>query len=172
MTPDEPEVTLNTLHGDLGGLHEQMGGMRTEMGGLRTEMGGLRSEMGGLRTEMGGLRSEMGGLRSEMRELKVAVVTGFASLPTRESSEEMIRLLRENNRLQEQRFSQLDLRLREQHLETQQVLHALVEGQRSLLESHRVVHESLLGLTAEIRALVARLDAMIRGRRNGEPPTG
>lgn len=37
----------------------------------------------------------------------------------------------------------LDLRIREQHFETQQVLHAL--------------------------ALIARIDALIRGRSNGEP---
>ena len=40
-------------------------------------------------------------------------------------------------------FTQLDLRIREQHSETQQVLHAL--------------------------ALIARIDALIRGRSNGEP---
>ena len=58
-------------------------------------------------------------------EIKTTLIAGFRSLPTRESSEEMVRLLREANRRNEERFTQLDLRLREQHLETQQVLHAV-----------------------------------------------
>ena len=69
-------------------------------------------------------------MRSGFADLKVTLVTGFRSLPSRESSEEMVRLLREGNRLHEERFTQLDLRIREQHLETQQILHAVVEGQR------------------------------------------
>ena len=96
-----------------------------------------------------------GEIRSGFADLKTTLIAGFRSLPTRESSEEMIRLLREGNRLNEGRFAQLDLRIREQHFETQQVLHALVEGQRSL--------------SADIKALIARIDALIRGRDNGEP---
>jgi hypothetical protein len=59
---------------------------------------------------------------------------------------EMLRLLRENNRLAESRFTQLDVTLREQALETNTVTRALV---------------------AELRALVTRIDALIRGRRDG-----
>ena len=101
-------------------------------------------------------------MRSGFADLKVTLVTGFRSLPSRESSEEMVRLLREGNRLHEERFTQLDLRIREQHLETQQILHAVVEGQRQLIEGQR-------GLSADIKALIARLDALIRGRGDGEP---
>src|SRR2546428_5714874 len=80
------------------------------------------------------LRSGFGEMRTGFAELKATLITGFRSLPSRESSEEMVRLLRESNRLQAERFSQLDLRIREQHLETQQVLHAVVDGQRLLVE--------------------------------------
>jgi hypothetical protein len=100
-------------------------------------------------------------MRAGFTDLKTTLVVGFRSLPTRESSEEMVRLLREGNRLQEERFTQLDVRIREQHLETQQVLHAVVDGQRVLLEGQQ-------SLTGEIRALVARLDTLIDRRGNGE----
>ena len=127
-------------------------------------------------------------LKGEVREVKTTLIAGFRSLPSRESSEEMIRLLREGNRLQEERFTQFDLRSRERHLEVQQVLHAtaegqrlliegqrslvegqrgLVEGQRSLVEGQRSLVEEQRSLSAEIRALIARLDALIRGRGNG-----
>ncbi len=115
-------------------------------------------------------------MRSGFADLKVTLVTGFRSLPSRESSEEMVRLLREGNRLHEERFTQLDLRIREQHLETQQILHAVVEGQRQLIEGQRHLIEGLRqlfegqrGLSADIKALIARLDALIRGRGDGEP---
>ena len=108
------------------------------------------------------LRAGFAEMRSGFADLKVTLVTGFRSLPSRESSEEMVRLLREGNRLHEERFTQLDLRIREQHLETQQILHAVVEGQRQLIEGQR-------GLSADIKALIARLDALIRGRGDGEP---
>jgi hypothetical protein len=115
-------------------------------------------------------------MRSGFGDLKATLIAGFRSLPTRESSEEMVRLLREGNRLNEERFTQLDLRTREQHLETQQVLHAIVEGQRQLIESQRQVLEAQRlmidgqrSLSADIKALIARLDALIRGRDNGEP---
>ena len=62
----------------------------------------------------------------------------------------------------DERFTQLDLRIREQHLESQQVLHAIAEGQRLLVEGQR-------SLSTDIKALIARLDALIKGRGNGEP---
>ncbi len=43
-------------------------------------------------------------MRSGFADLKVTLVTGFRSLSSRESSEEMVRLLREGNRLHEERF--------------------------------------------------------------------
>jgi hypothetical protein len=149
-------VTLSTLHDDLGqGFAE----VRAGFADVRTEM---RAGFTDLRTEM---RAGFADLKTEMRagftDLKTTLVVGFRSLPTRESSEEMVRLLREGNRLQEERFTQLDVRIREQHLETQQVLHAVVDGQRVLLEGQQ-------SLTGEIRALVARLDTLIDRRGNGE----
>ena len=129
-------------------------------------------------------------LHEDLTDLKATLIAGFHSLPTRESSEEMVRLLREGNRLNEERFTQLDLRLREQHRETQQVLHAvaegqrqlvegqrqlvegqrqLVDGQRQLLEAQRLLLDGQRSLSADIKALIARLDALIRDRDNGEP---
>jgi hypothetical protein len=40
-------------------------------------------------------------MKSGFADLKAALVVGFRGLPTRESSEEMVRLLREANRLSE-----------------------------------------------------------------------
>jgi hypothetical protein len=108
------------------------------------------------------MRSGLADMRSGLGDLKVTLVAGFRGLPTRESSEEMVRLLREGNRLNEERFPQLDLRVREQHLEIQQVLRAVVDGQRLLIDGQR-------SLSADLKALIARLDALIRGRDNGEP---
>jgi hypothetical protein len=110
------------------------------------------------------MRSGVADMRSGFADLKTTLIVGFRSLPTRESSEEMVRLLREGNRLNEERFTQLDLRIREQHFETQQALHALVEDQRLLREDQR-------SLSADIKALVARLDALYRRRDNGEAST-
>jgi hypothetical protein len=133
--PDSGEVTLATLHADL----------TAGFGEMRAGFGELREEM-----------------RAGFGDLKTTLVRGFAGLPTREWSEEMIRLLREGNRLQETRFTQLDATLREQHLETQQTLHALAEGQRTLVEEHRL-------LSGEVRGLGARIDALLRRRGDGGP---
>ena len=136
MTERNPDdVTLHTLHEDLTAGFTEM----------RAGFADLKGEM-----------------RSGFGDLKATLIAGFRGLPTRESSEEMVRLLREGNRLNEERFTQLDLRIREQHFETQQVLHALVDGQRLLVEGQR-------SLSADIKALIARIDALIRGRSNGEP---
>lgn len=145
------------------------------------------------------LHEDLKTLREETRtgfaELKTTLIAGFRGLPSRESSEEMVRLLRDSNRLQEERFTQLDLRIREQHLETQQVLHALIEGQRLLIEGQRGLIEGQHGLmegqygliegqraladevrmltgeirslSGDIKALIARLDALIKGRGDG-----
>ena len=141
-------VTLDTLHDDLGSGFAEM---RAGFVDLRTE------------------------IRGGFGDLKATLVSGFRSLPTRETSEEMVRLLREGNRLQEERFTQLDLRSREQHLETQQVLHAVVEGQRLLVEGQRAMSAEIKAMSAEIKAmsvdikaLIARIDALIKGRGNGD----
>ena len=133
QNPDD--VTLHTLHEDLtAGFTEMRAGFTDLKGEIRSGFG----------------------------DMKATLIAGFRSLPTRESSEEMVRLLREGNRLNEERFTHLDLHIREQHFETQQVLHALVEGQRLLVEGQR-------SLSADIKALIARIDTLIRGRSNGEP---
>ena len=139
------DVTLRTLHDDLADGFTDM-----------------RSGFADMRSGLGDLRSAFADMRSGLGDLKVALVTGFRGLPTRESSEEMVRLLREGNRLNEERFTQLDLRVREQHLEIQQVLRAVVDGHRLLIDGQR-------SLSADLKALIARLDALIRGRDNGEP---
>ena len=108
-------------------------------------------------------------MHSGFADLKTTMIAGFRSLPTRESSEEMVRLLREANRLNETRFAQLDVRIREQHFETQQVLHALAEGQRMLVEGQRSLSADIKALSADIKALIARIDALIGRRDNGEP---
>ncbi|MBI1894797.1 MAG: hypothetical protein HYS14_11865 [Candidatus Rokubacteria bacterium] len=116
-----------------------------------------KSENVSLKTVHEDLRSGFADLKGEVgagfADLKVTLIAGFQSLPTRASSEEMVRLLRENNRLQEERFPQLDVRIREQHLEIQQALRAMIDGQRSL--------------STDIKALIARLDALIKGRGDG-----
>jgi hypothetical protein len=117
MVEGNPDVTLDTLHGDLAELRGEM--------------------------------------RAGFSDLKVTVVAGFAGMPTRDQTDEMVRLLREGNRLQEHRFTQLEGYLHALHGETQQVLHALADSQRSL--------------SVDIKALVARIDALIRGRDNGQP---
>ena len=94
-------------------------------------------------------------VRGEFADLKITLISGFQALPTRESSEEMVRLLREENRIDEERFTRLDARIREQHLEIQHAVRAMVEGQGLMIDG--------------IRVLVARLDALIRGRGDGSP---
>ena len=153
MVEGNPHVTLDTLHGDLADLKGEM----------RAGFTDLKGEM---RAGFADLKGEM---RAGFADLKSTLVTGFSNLPSRESSEEMVRLLRERNRLNEERFTHLDVRIREQHLETQQVLHALVDGQRLLVAGQQSLSTEVTGLSAMIKALIARIDALIRGRNNGEP---
>src|SRR5215470_7488191 len=112
---DTPDVTLETLHGDL-----------TD---LKGDVSGLRGEV-----------------RAGFADLETTMITGFAGMPTRESSEEMIRLLRENNRLTGERFTHLEgqvaegftrlgVLMREQHVETQQTLGSLVHEIKRLVDS-------------------------------------
>jgi hypothetical protein len=49
-----------------------------------------------MRTGFADLKGEM---RAGFGDLKATLVAGFRSLPSRESSDEMVRLLRERNRL-------------------------------------------------------------------------
>src|SRR5436190_24330022 len=84
MAEGDPEVTLDTLHG--------------EVRELRGEVRELRGEV----------REGFAGVTGEIRDLKVTMIKGFAGMPTRESSEEMIRLLRENNRMHEARLAEVD----------------------------------------------------------------
>jgi hypothetical protein len=168
MTERNPDdVTLSTLHEDLtAGFADLKGEMHTGFADLKGEMragfADLKDEM---RTGFADLKGEM---RAEFADLKITLIVGFRSLPTRESSDEMIRQLREGNRLNEERFTRLDASIREQHFETRQVLHALVEGQRELVEGQRLLVEGQRSLSADIKAFIA---ALIRRRDNGEPAT-
>ena len=133
-----PDVTLHTLHQDLGEVRSDLREVKTDMREVKTDM----------------------------REVKTLLAT---RLPPPEWPGEMLRvahestqllrentqLLRESNRLSEERFARLDTTLREQTIETHSILRALAEGQRQLW--------------AEIRALIARIDALIRGRGDGSP---
>ena len=146
MAEGDAEVTLSTLHDDLAGARAEL-------------QDGFSDVKGELRTGFADLKTEM---RAGFADVKTTLITGFTQLPTRESSEEMVRLLREGNRRQDERFAQLDMRMREQHLETQATLHAIAESQRVLVDGQH-------SLSADIKALIARIDALIRGRNNGEP---
>jgi hypothetical protein len=115
-----------------------------------------------LRTLHGDLTTGFADVKTALADLKATMITGFAGLPVREQSEEMVRILRNENRRNDERFTHLDVRTRDQHLETQQALRALVEGQRVLIEGQR-------SLTDGIRRLIARIDAFLRGLGNGEP---
>ena len=147
---------MGGLRGEMSGLRDEMGGLRGEMSGLRDEMGGLRGEMGGLKTEMGGLKTEMGGLRGDVRDLKATVIAGFARLPTREQHDELVGYVREANRSQDAGFAELRSDLRAMHVESRELLRALVDGQRILIEVNRT--------------LSARIEAIIRRQSNGGPP--
>ena len=112
-------------------------------------------------------------LHQDLRDLTALIASGLRTFPP-EWPGEVIRLLRETNRLNEERFSQLDIALREQSLETHTILRALAEGQRQFLEAQRQVveaqHHLVEGqrqLSHDIRALIARIDALIKGREDG-----
>ena len=114
-------------------------------------------------------------LHQDLGEVKVLLTTGLRAFPP-DSPGEMLRtlhentklsresnhLLRENNRLSEERFARLDGTLRNQAIETHTILRALAEGQRQLAEGLRQ-------LSADMRALIARIDALIRGTGAGSP---
>jgi hypothetical protein len=121
-----------------------------------------------LRTLHGNLTTGFADVKGAIADLEATMITGFAGLPPREHGEEMLRILRDGNRRNDERFTHLDVRIREQHLETQQALHALIEGQRLLLEGQRTLATStdVKELTAEVRRFI---DGFLRGRGNGEP---
>ena len=134
------EVTLHTLHQDLGGVRSDLREVRALLtAGLRPFPPEWPGEM--LRT-----------VRENTQLLR-----------------ENTQLLRENNRLSEERFTRLDGTLREQAIETHTILRALAEGQRQLAEGLRQLAEGLRQLSADMRALIARIDALIRGRGDGSP---
>ena len=166
--PNPNDVTLHTLHEDLTAgfmelhtLHDDLTAGFVEIHALHED---LTAGFGEMRAGFTDLKAEV---RSGVTDLKTTLITGFRGLASRESVEEIVRLLREANRLNEERFSQLDVRSRDQQLETQQVLHALAEGQRRLDESHRRLADEQRSLTAHIRALI---EAMLGRRSDGPPP--
>ena len=151
--PKPEDVTLNTLHEDLnGGFADLKGEVRGGFSDVKSAIGDLKGEV-----------------RGGFSDLKTTLIAGFRSMPTREDSQEMIRLLREQNRVQDERFTQLDLRIREQHFELQQTLRGIADGIRALLDGQRLLLDGQRGLHEDIRALIARLDALIKGRGDGEP---
>ncbi|MBI1962440.1 MAG: hypothetical protein HYS37_03610 [Candidatus Rokubacteria bacterium] len=98
------------------------------------------------------LHQDLGEVKGEVREVKVLVATGLRAFRP-DWPAEMLRVLRENNRLGEERFARLDTTLREQAIETHTALRAVAEGQRRA--------------SADLRALIARIDALIRWRGDG-----
>src|SRR2546422_4108021 len=121
-------------------------------------------------------------LHQDLGAVKVLLTTGLRAFPQNWPGE-VLRTLRENNRLSEARFAKLDVTLREQAIETHTILRAVADGQRQIVDSQRDLAESqrLLvegqhqlveeqrQLSADMRALIARIDALIRGRGNGAP---
>lgn len=112
-------------------------------------------------------------LHRDLFELKSVLVTGLQAFPP-EWPREVVRLLREGNRLNEERAAKLDVTIREQALETHTILRALADGQRQLVDGQRnlfaemrSLSEEMRALAEEMRALVARIDALIRARGNG-----
>ena len=108
------------------------------------------------------LHRDLSELKGDVRDVKGLLVAGLQAFPP-EWPREIVRLLREGNRLNEERFARLDVAIREQAIETHTILRALADGQRQMVESQRNLFE-------EMRALVTRIDALIRGRGNGPSP--
>ena len=133
-----PEVTLHTLHQDLGEVRSDLREVKTDIREVKTDM----REVKALLTTRLPAPDWPGEMLRTLRE-------------NTQLSRESTRLLRENNRLTEERFTRLDVILREQAIETHTVLRAVAEGQRLL--------------SADVRALIARIDALIRGRGDGAP---
>jgi hypothetical protein len=128
------------------------------------------------------LRDLASGVRADLRDLTALIASWLRAGPP-EWPAEVIRLLREANRLNEERFAQLDVAIREQALEVHTILRALAEEQRQLVDGIRQIVEVLRQIAEEqrlllrgqqrlsedIRTLVARIDALIRGRGDGGP---
>ncbi|MBM3220811.1 MAG: hypothetical protein FJZ38_19410 [Candidatus Rokubacteria bacterium] len=157
MAEGDPEVTLNTLHGDL-----------TEVRGAITD---VKGEIADLRGEMrAGFADVKGEMRTGFADLKATMISGFARMFTREQGDEMIRVLRESHRIQEARLTQVDTRVAQvaggAELDRQKR-----EADIKLQVSLDRLSEENRGLSSDIRALIRRIDALIRRRDNGgEPP--
>jgi hypothetical protein len=129
------------------------------------------------------LHQDLGDLKQDLGEVKALIAVGLRALPPPEWPGEVVRLLREMNRLSEERSANLDALVRQQALETHGILRALaesqrqvvetqwqlVEGQRQLVEGQRQLVEGQRSLSEDIRALIARIDALIKGREDGSP---
>jgi hypothetical protein len=107
-------------------------------------------------------------LHQDLGELKGLLASGLRAFPSQWPGE-VLRLLREGNRLNEERFAQLDVAWREQAVETQTTLRAITETLRAITESQRLLVDGQRQLSEDIRALIARIDALIRGRDDGAP---
>jgi len=128
-----------------------------------------------LHQDLSGVRSDLGDVKGDLREVKVMLSTAVRPFPpewpgemlrtVRENTQflrENTQLLRENNRLSEERFTRLDVTLREQAIESHTILRAVADAQRQFAEGQRQ-------LSGDVRALIARIDALIRGRGDGAP---
>src|SRR5713226_9107308 len=114
-------------------------------------------------------------LHQDLGAVKLLLTTGLRAFP-QNWPREVLRTLRENDRLSEAPFAQLDVTLREQAIETHTILRAVADGQRQIVDSQRdlaerqrLLVEEQRQLSADMRALIARIDALIRGRGNGAP---
>ena len=101
------------------------------------------------------LHRDLSELKGDVRDVKGLLVAGLQAFPP-EWPREVVRLLREGNRLNEERSARLDVTIREQAMETHTILRDLADGQRQMVD--------------DLRALVTRIDALIRGRGNGPSP--
>ena len=104
---------------------------------------------------------DLGELTGDLRVLKALVASRIRAFPP-EWPGEAVRFLRETNFLKEERFAQLDAAIREERLEIPTWLWALADSQRQLVEGQRALSE-------DIPALIARLDALTKGRGGGSP---
>ena len=133
----------------------------------------LHQDLGEVKSDLREVKSDLREVKTDLREVKVLVATGLRAFPpdwpgemlrvlhgNTQLQRENTQLLRENNRLGEERFARLDATLREQAIETHTALRTVAEGQRQLAENQRQA-------SVDMRALIARIDALIRWRGDG-----
>jgi chromosome segregation ATPase len=171
-----PDVTLRTLHEDLGEVKADLREVKADLGEVKADLREVKADLREVKADLREakadvreVKADVRDVKADLREVKSLVAAGFRAFPPdwpgemlrtlRENAHllgENNRLIREGNRLSEERFARLDVTLREQAIETQTALRAVADGQRQL--------------SADVGALVVRIDALIRGRGDGAPP--